>query len=433
MKDDPVALLDEVLPLVRFQVYGFGRSVDLGTYRHGYAESQTFMGIQRRHPTWFVHAEVDVGGVAEAQFARLVAAVRCLLGSHVDPGTSRVVCTAPTVMGGGMYPRPDIHRFTRQIVRCAALAGSARTMELLRGWVQGKPIHYTQMIVLQGIHQDQERLDLQPGVRLMRLSRDDGLFKVIPEELAIKALDSIVDTALPGATVLCVDTTASPAIYKPSDAAHDVRDVARHSALQHPTSRLLQALSLACENPVGAIHSWLSFDSELALLTGCRNPLHSWPVRWAGGSVALTQGHLDRARDLCDKLTRQPSSELQVAVQRWMKSKPLLDLVNDSIDIRIALESLFYQEGEITELSLRLALRGAWYLGNDKSQRVEYFKTLKKAYDACSKAVHTGSLKGKESTHRELLTDAQDLCRKAILKRLDTGGTPDWTKLVLDA
>ena len=104
-----------------------------------------------------------------------------------------------------------------------------------------------------------------------------------------------------------------------------------------------------------------------------------------------------------------------------MKSKQLFDLVEKSIDVRIALEALFCKGEANTELSLRLALRGAWYLGNDASERVQYFETLKKAYGICSKAVHTGFLKDETST-RVLLSNAQDICRKALLKCLDEGG-----------
>lgn len=63
---------------------------------------------------------------------------------------------------------------------------------------------------------------------------------------------------------------------------------------------------------------------------------------------------------------------------------------------------------------------------------VQYFETLKKAYGICSKAVHTGFLKNETST-RVLLSNAQGICRKALLKRLDEGGEPDWTRLVLGA
>ena len=115
-----------------------------------------------------------------------------------------------------------------------------------------------------------------------------------------------------------------------------------------------------------------------------------------------------------------------------MKSKQLFDLVEKSIDVRIALEALFCKGEANTELSLRLALRGTWYLGNDASERVQYFETLKKAYGICSKAVHTGFLKNEIST-RVLLSNAQDICRKALLKRLDEGGEPDWPRLVLGA
>ena len=445
MKDELEALLNEILPLARFTVVG--RVMGIQEYRDGYARSQTF--VDGMPPSWFIHAEVEVDMVPKAKFDRLVEALRSALGSFVNLTTSRISLLTPTIMGGGMYPEPDIDRFARQAIRCGALSGSARTVDLLLSLVGGEQIRYTEMMVLRGIHQEQDRLDLQPGVRLIKLSRDgDSLFDMIPEELALKLRmqppqhpERIIDQGwlpmegLPGATALCIDATASPVFCERDDKTSDRPNVNRHSSLQYPRCLFIQALSLAFDSHVSVLHEWLDFDPEITLLTGAYDRPHSSPPRfppWRVESPPLTQDGLVQARDLGKKLYRHSSDEVQVAIGRWMKSKPLWNLVDDSIDIRIALETLFYAEGENTELSLRLALRGAWYLGNDAGERSEYFEALKKAYKMCSGAVHTGSLSYRPE-NRDLLGKAQDICRKALLKRIDQGSAPDWTALVLNA
>ena len=83
-----MALLDAIVPMASFRMPG----TVLGpqAYQRGYAESQTFVGIQRLHTSWFIHAEVNIKGVPESLFRRLVEVFRCVLGS--------------SVVGGGIYP-----------------------------------------------------------------------------------------------------------------------------------------------------------------------------------------------------------------------------------------------------------------------------------------------------------------------------------------
>ena len=95
-----------------------------------------------------------------------------------------------------------------------------------------------------------------------------------------------------------------------------------------------------------------------------------------------------------------------------------LDLVWDNhFELRIALEALYLPDSD-REMSFRLATRGAWHLGADSSERRKHQRTLKDAYDRGSEAVHTGAIKGTEA-NRQLLTAAQELCRKGILKRME--------------
>ena len=59
-----------------------------------------------------------------------------------------------------------------------------------------------------------------------------------------------------------------------------------------------------------------------------------------------------------------------------------------------------------------------------------YYKTLLEAYKTASTAVHKGEVKFTDK-NRQLLADAQALCRSSILKRLKKGKVPDWNALIL--
>ena len=74
-------------------------------------------------------------------------------------------------------------------------------------------------------------------------------------------------------------------------------------------------------------------------------------------------------------------------------------------------------------------------LGVDYNERKDIRKKLRKAYDVASKAVHTGSI-GDSSRilffkNQKLLSDAQDLCRRGILKLIQEDFPSDWGALVL--
>ena len=104
------------------------------------------------------------------------------------------------------------------------------------------------------------------------------------------------------------------------------------------------------------------------------------------------------------------------------------------IDLRIALEGLYASGNTQDSLSLRsrIALTGAWHLGESFAQRDSYRRALRDAYDLTSKAVHTGSVEA-TGVNQEVFRTAQDLCQRGILRRLNESDEPDWNALILGA
>ena len=435
-----LVLLDRVLPLVRFRTPGIG-SWDHNVFRLGYHESQTSDGVRRGlRPSFFALAEVEINEAAKPLFERLTEVITAKIAPHIDPKTSQIAFTT-TLPLAWSWPQPDVHRFSRQVVRCAALAGSERAVRLLDNCIQGERIGCTHVTVLEGIHQEQECLEFRDGTRLLRLSRGfDDLVRVIPEMLAYRLAHDPLNTDLPGATALCVDVSATLAIARPDQANTSLDESF------FPDPLLMQALSLACNASVDPIHHWIRLDSHFGALTGCQvghamtpHPLHSRTTTRRLRPVALTQEHVDCARRLHDGLLKQSGDQrLRVAIERWQGSNTLSgNTVNGAIDIRIALEALFAPTTSKAELGHRIALRGAWYLGNNPDDRIRYHRIFKGAYDMCSRAVHSGSLRhGKASTSdvSRLLDEARNACRESLIKRLDEDRQLDddaWTALVL--
>ena len=126
---------------------------------------------------------------------------------------------------------------------------------------------------------------------------------------------------------------------------------------------------------------------------------------------------------------------LEVPITRWIKSKTDQLLSDSFIDLRIALESLYLRDflNEYSqEMRFRLSLFGAWHLGSNAEDRTLIRKRLRDAYDAASGAVHSGMVED-TSENRELLAEAQALCRRGILKLLREGPPADWAALILGA
>jgi hypothetical protein len=125
--------------------------------------------------------------------------------------------------------------------------------------------------------------------------------------------------------------------------------------------------------------------------------------------------------------------EYRVPLRRLITGLRSLSLADRSIDLGIALESLFLGDEDMQgELNFRLRLRMSRYLETDIEKRKEVFNLAKDIYDLRSKAVHTGRLgnlhRSQQTTH--LLLKGYELAALAI-RRFILEGKPDWTAIQL--
>ena len=128
-------------------------------------------------------------------------------------------------------------------------------------------------------------------------------------------------------------------------------------------------------------------------------------------------------------------SKLLIPVDRWKRSIQRNSRPEDSfIELRIALEALYLKNTDKyrSELGFRLSLFGAWHLGSNPDERRSIRKILLEAYGEASGAVHGGKVTEKTN---ELLSEAQDLCRRGILNFIREGDRPNnyWIDLILGA
>ena len=89
----------------------------------------------------------------KTQLDQIVPIFRNLLGSFVDNETDRIGNGLVNLAGG--IPEPPLGDFVQILIRASAVLGGERVAELLVGWVQGKPVKYQAISLLNGVTIDQ--------------------------------------------------------------------------------------------------------------------------------------------------------------------------------------------------------------------------------------------------------------------------------------
>ena len=128
-------------------------------------------------------------------------------------------------------------------------------------------------------------------------------------------------------------------------------------------------------------------------------------------------------------------AKVDLAIARWRRSKHSATQQEQLVELRIALESVLLSndQGNVGEKRHRLAIRGAWFLGTTFADRKRTFDTLRFLYDYASSVVHAGNPKERSAWPLErTISEAQRLCREAILRVAHAQAIPKWTDIVLD-
>lgn len=229
-----------------------------------------------------------------------------------------------------------------------------------------------------------------------------------------------------------VDFEIGPVLYKPGEDKPSAGQTwAGGDWLNNHFDALFETLTLHFGCYVSWNVMWWEFREVVAfglcrggLFRSRSDNMHSH------GAREVTSDGLAQATQLFVKRMNSRDRRLDVAIGRWVKSqRPYEDLPDQFIDLRTALEALYIGKGQ-GELGFRMATHGAWHLGEDFTERQKYQKMLREAYNTASSAVHNGEI-DKTAKNYQLLSAAQDLCRRGILQCLDDGCIPIWNDLIL--
>ena len=347
------------------------------------------------------------------------------------------VQTAAIVLVGGYGTGFTLDDVVDRLVEVAIGRGTRKAAYAFLQGIHGSPITYRQMALLAGA-QLEANTPVRDGIRMVKLPNSTSdVPSYFPSRSPLRSSDIL------GRTLLVIDHTvkamfADPELQKPYDELFQRQQVCSELP-DFDVHQFCEALSLASDGPIACVAEWIHVDPDAVF-----NP--RWPNT---GNIALYPlAPRPRSLVMATKLrvkdavgiygTRKtlstgPNLDYEVPIQRWIRSKSDQLLTDKFIDLRIALESLYlkdFLDEYSQEMRFRLPLFGAWHLGSDFNERRWIRKRLRDAYDRASGAVHGGAVDG-VAENQELLSDAQDLCRRGILKLLSEGEPDDWGDVAL--
>lgn len=369
----------------------------------------------------FAEVQVDAGLLTS------LATELCQVLRHDVISGSNTIVNRPAFLMGGGVPWIEAPELARNLIRAAAILGTDRVMELVFAWVERKPFQYHRHALLDGVATEQT-LNLDQGVSVTTLPAS---LKELPAHVPHYARVLVGDQDFLGSCKVSVTHEAVlPAklskdnyrTFKPALPSIGIPDF--------EFGAFCEALSLASNHYVSLIAEWVDYGDWLVLNSG----------GWLG-SIRHIAPYFDKADISLEQLenalklyatrhARGAQGHVDIAISRWIRSKISSASTTDRfIDLRVALEALYLQEMN-DELGFRLATYGAWDLGTSFEKRKEYREILHAVYARASKAIHANT-KAFTKKDREQLANAQDLCRRGILKRLEESEMPDWNDLIL--
>lgn len=360
--------------------------------------------------------------VPDSLQSELVACLESILGQFIVDG--EVGNGFARALGGWLTI--DTSSLARDSMKAVAILGPEKVAQLLRGWAAGEGIAYRHHMVLSGATVD-EPFSIDGGVHVDRLpDTSTALSYRLPEFTRMH----FGQMSWTNAALVSIDCEAWPAFGRPDEMLPGRASAIGGIWLETP-NRFGHALSLKADHAISCAVAWS--ESEEADAFG---QIHGGGSFILGDmhppNVCLSRSVVEAAVDLSRRQFNDWTMDRNVglAIERWARSKSHHSLTDQLIDLRIALEALFLKDAN-QELSFRLALRAAWFMGATFDERQRIADTLRDIYSLASKAIHAGEIDFKERS-QELTAVGQSLCRAAILKRLNEGEEPNWDEVILD-
>ena len=189
-------------------------------------------------------------------------------------------------------------------------------------------------------------------------------------------------------------------------------------------------LGLLLASHGGAIvHSyWAAPDEDIPCSNRLAQHGQGLPADQPDTTVISKEGIADIERYL--KLEDKPQRRVKTVLQYLNEAIVTPQITTRAVSLGTALEVMFGQPDNRSELRFRTSVAAARYLGTTPDTRREIFDTCKSIYDVRSEAVHTGTIKGHPKEVEDRLRHGQYLLLR-VLKEFVREPIDDWTAVIL--
>ena len=363
---------------------------------------------------------------------RLLSVIGSTLGQYIHDNRLQ----SATIVTGGIldgFKTIDLMDHLMTIAFCCGARHAARSFHEC---VEKTAVDMQFITLLDGIKIERE-IGISEGIRLVPVPNSANDF---PPYIITHPFGHYTDYY--GRTLIIVDERVSPVFANPVEMSMDnarrpfIRSNVNTEYPDFNVGEFCEALSLSANHIVNYVAWWTHFDPDEAYAvsrTG-QSPAYSSLFHTNGKTREIDGEDVRRAMSLYSTrktLRSEVAQKLKVPMDRWRRSKMDENPVDAFINLGTALESLYLEDiGNAGEFRFRMAIRAAWYLGNDGAERKSIFDDFRKIYDLRSKAVHTGNLNRTERAP-EFMANAQALCLKSIVKVIGDGTFPNWDQLVM--
>ena len=434
---DFARVLDDVLPHVRFSFTWDTTQYDLERYRCIYVEA-----IPGHIHSRFACETAKVH-LPDLQKKKVVEAVEEVLAQYVRKGEESFIGFGPSLanISGFSLMVERTERFAFGILRMAALTESMTASRQIFAWRDGETITYTMAFVLSGVVVE-EPFQLMEGVRFSRLPSDVGhLYDHAPSSLienmtieqelnerrnrTMAGGEREPEFNILGASTMCIDVAIDPPFFHPDQLTADM--LPGHEGIVTTTyaipgdvlDALYLAISLVCNTYAHSSLFW-SLTNKCRFLSSSSNGFNRNydDLLPEVSPVPILQSHARDIEQAFSKISTQ-RKVFDIPVRRWLTSRRR-EAWDGLIDLRTAIESL-YATRERGEYRFRIAVNGAWHLGETVDERRKYYNLLRDVYDTSSKLVHGSEVKKSDEELRDILDKGRTACRKGIIKRIQEG------------
>ena len=368
--------------------------------------------------------------------------LRSILSETLRDYTSNDRIQVPLVLpGSGPGDGFPLDDFVDKLVEISLLSSPEEATDAFFASLSDSRCQFREFVLLGGMS-IVEPIRVFDGVKLLLLSNSSA---ELPPWLPPLGFSDVPINAFLGGTVLAMNRYVSPRYQVPDlridQPDQDVYTTASRDVPHFNANAFCACLSLACETGVQQSVWWqYTPQDEIAAMQGDGGRLTAYSVKSHSGSKTISHQDVQEAKRIYEALERLDIGvrrRLEIPLTRWIGSMDRKSLVDQAIDLGIALEALYANDGG-TEISFRLRIRAAKHLREDVEEQRAVTEQINRVYRLRSMAVHEGELPaknlkvaGQAVEHGDLLQLGRELCREGILKVVMEGHLPDWKSMAL--